>query len=317
MNVHTREMYPADIVLKGNRIAAIEEPKDRFFGETPVIQADGQTVVPGFIDPHIHIESSAVTLSEYARITVPRGVTTVAEDPHEIANVLGIEGFKLFLEESRNLPIRFLLRVRGRVPGIAPALETSGGEITVEQTKELLEWEVAVCLAGDINPNLLLNRDKQQLEKIGYAMELKKTVSGQSPGLRGAALNAFVASGPEDLHVSENVTEVLDILRHGLRALITHRQDFFKVEDYEEMAGMIEARKIDTRLLCFCSDDVLPHFLLEQGSLDARIRLAIQHGLDPLTAILNGNDQCGRFSPAGSGLGQHHPGENRRHPDSR
>ena len=309
VNVHTREMYPADIVIKGNRVAAVEEPNSRFFGETPVIQADGQTIVPGFIDPHIHLESSAVTLSEYTRITLPRGVTTVAEDPHEIANVLGIEGFKLFLEEARNLPIRFLLRVPGRVPGIAPGLETSGGEITLEQTKELLEWEEAVCLAGDINPNLLLQRDKEQLEKIAYAIELKKTVSGQSPGLQGAALNAFVAAGPEDSHVSENAAEVLDILRHGLRALITHRQDLFQVQDYEELAKIIGARQMDTRLLCFCSDDVLPHFLLEQGSLDARIRLAIQHGLDPLTAIQMATINVADFLRLDRDLGSITPGK--------
>jgi adenine deaminase len=140
-------------------------------------------------------------------------------------------------------------------------------------------------------------------------MELKKTVSGQSPGLKGAALNAFIVAGPEDSHVSENAAEVLDILRHGLRALITHRQDFFKIEDYQELAEMISTRKMDTRLLCFCSDDVLPHFLLEQGSLDARIRLAIHYGLDPLTAVQMATINVAEFLRLDRDLGSVTPGK--------
>ncbi len=285
LNVHTHEIYPADLLIRGSRIAALEEPGVRRPEGCTLLQAQGKTLVPGFIDPHIHLESSAVTLAEYVRVAVPRGITTVAEDPHEIANVLGIEGFKLFFEEAQKLPINFLLRVPGRVPGISAALETSGGEISLEQTQELLNWEAAVCLAGDINPNLLVGADQQQLEKIAYCMDLRKTISGQSPGLQDGALNAFVAVGPEDSHVSENTAEVLDILRHGLRALITHRQDFFRVEDYRELAEAINTKNLDTRLLCFCSDDVQPHFLLGEGSLDARIRLAIHYGIDPITAI--------------------------------
>lgn len=285
LSVHTHEIYPADILILEDRIAAVIEPATSYPDGCTLIQAEGKTIVPGFIDPHIHLESSAITLSEYVRVAVPRGITTIAEDPHEMANVLGVEGFKLFFEEARALPINLLLRVPGRVPGISAAIETSGAEISLKQTKELLDWEAAVCLAGDINPNLLLNQDPVQLEKIAYTMQLRKTISGQSPGLRGGSLNAYIAVGPEDSHVSEDTAEVLDILRHGLRALITHRQDFFKVEDYSALARAIKARNLDTRMLCFCSDDVQPHFLLSEGPLDARIRLAIQNGIDPTTAI--------------------------------
>jgi adenine deaminase len=285
LNVHTHEIYPADILISEDRIAAVIEPAASYPDGATLIQVKGKTIVPGFIDPHIHLESSAVTLSEYVRVAVPRGVTTIAEDPHEMANVLGVKGFKLFFEEARALPINLLLRVPGRVPGISAAIETSGAEISLEQTKDLLNWKAAVCLAGDINPNLLLNQDPTQLEKIAYAMKLRKTISGQSPGLQGGPLNAYIAVGPEDSHVSEDTAEVVDILRHGLRALITHRQDFFKVEDYSDLARAIKTRNLDTRMLCFCSDDVQPHFLLNEGPVDARIRLAIQNGLDPITAV--------------------------------
>jgi adenine deaminase len=309
LNVHTHEIYPADILILGERIAAVEEPAASYPDGRTLIHAEGKTIVPGFIDPHIHLESSAVTLSEYVRVALPRGVTTIAEDPHEMANVLGVEGFKLFFEEARGLPINLLLRVPGRVPGISAAIETSGAEISPEQTKELLDWEAAVCLAGDINPNLLLNQDPAQLEKIAYAMQLRKTISGQSPGLQGGELNAYIAVGPEDSHVSEDTAEVLDILRHGLRALITHRQDFFKVGDYPALARAIKARNLDTRLLCFCSDDVQPHFLLSEGSLDARIRLAIQNGIDPITAIQMATINTADFLRIDRDLGSITPGK--------
>lgn len=309
LNVYTGEIYPADILIKGRRIAAVDEGINRYPKECPVIDAQGKTIVPGFIDPHIHLESSAVTLSEYVKTVVPRGVTTVAEDPHEIANVLGIEGFKLFFEEAKDLPINLLLRVPGRVPGIVANLETSGGEITLEQTKELLEWDVAVCLAGDINPNLLLNKDSLQLEKIARTVNLKKTISGQSPGLKREALNAFVAAGPEDSHVSENTAEILDIMRHGLRALVTHRQDFFQEEDYRELAEVINSRKLDTRLMCFCSDDVQPHILLKEGSLDARIRLAIHYGMDPIIAIQMATINVADFLRVDRDIGSITPGK--------
>lgn len=309
LNVHTHEIYPADILILGDRIAAVDEPAASYPGVSTLIQAQGKTIVPGFIDPHIHLESSAVTLSEYVRVAVPRGVTTIAEDPHEIANVLGVEGIKLFFEEVRDLPINLLLRVPGRVPGISAAIETSGAEISLEQTKDLLDWEAAVCLAGDINPNLLLNQDPVQLEKIAYTMSLRKTISGQSPGLQGGTLNAYIAAGPEDSHVSEDTAEVLDILRHGLRALITHRQDFFKVEDYPALAGAIKTRNLDTRLLCFCSDDVQPHFLLSEGALDARIRLAIRNGIDPITAIQMATINTADFLRIDRDLGSIAPGK--------
>jgi adenine deaminase len=309
LNVHTHEIYPADVLILGDRIAAVLEPAPSYPDECTLLRAEGKTIIPGFIDPHIHLESSAVTLSEYVRAAVPRGITTIAEDPHEMANVLGVDGFKLFFEEARDLPINLLLRVPGRVPGISTVIETSGAEISLKQTKELLDWEAAVCLAGDINPNLLLNQDPAQLEKIAYAMELRKTISGQSPGLQGGPLNAYIAVGPEDSHVSEDTAEVLDILRHGLRALITHRQDFFKVEDYTALAEAIKAKNLDTRLLCFCSDDIQPHFLLSEGPLDARIRLAVQNGIDPITAIQMATINTADFLRVDRELGSITPGK--------
>ena len=129
VNVYTHEVYLADVLIKGERIAAISSGEYPISEGCPVIDASGQYVAPGFIDPHVHIESSAVSVQEFARVVVPKGVTSVAEDPHEIANVLGVDGIKLFFEEAKTVPLNLFLRVPGRVPGMLPELETSGGNI--------------------------------------------------------------------------------------------------------------------------------------------------------------------------------------------
>ena len=285
VNVFTGEIYQADILIKGERIAATGEGDFLIDDSTVVVDASYKYVVPGYIDPHVHLESSAVSVTEFAGVIVPKGITTIAEDPHEIANVLGIKSIELLVEEAAQTPLNLLLRVPGRVPGTTPDLETTGATITLDETKALLDWERSVCLAGDINPRLLLRKDEVQLEKIAYTMEVKKTISGQSPGLSGSALNAFIAAGPEDSHVSRDVAEIIDIVRHGMRALITHRPHLFGEKDYPELVQAIEEKQLDTRMLVFCTDDIHPDILAECGHLDERLRLAVAAGLNPVTAI--------------------------------
>ncbi len=205
-----------------------------------VIEAQGQFITPGFMDPHFHIESSSITVSELAKLIVPRGITMVAEDPHEIANVLGMRGVEVLFQEGRSVPMNFFLRVPGRVPALDEGNDISGGKLTFEETKKMLSWPEALCLAGDINPNLILNKDTAQYEKVDYTINQKMTVAGQSPGLRGKELNAYVAGGAEDSHVSSNVEEVVDITRHGMKALLTHRPTKFGEEDFRKLANIIK-----------------------------------------------------------------------------
>ena len=285
VNVLTREIYEADVVLYRNRIAATGDCDYQISPETRIIDAKGKYIAPGFMDPHMHLESSSITVTELAKQIVPRGVTTVVEDPHELANVLGVDGIKLFFEEAGSLPLRFLLRVPGRVPAMPDEIETSGAQITVEKTKELLGWKEAIQLAGDINPGLILTKDPGQFEKIDYTVQINKTVGGQSPGLKGGALNAFIAAGPEDSHVSFNLEEVVDILRHGLRAILTPKPFLFGPEHYGELAELIKEKNIDTRRIMFCTDDRQADYLYNNGHVDGVIRLAIERGINPITAI--------------------------------
>lgn len=287
VNVHTREILLSDIAIKNGRIAVVAAHGSvPWHAGEPQFDVGGQYVCPGFIDPHVHVESSMVTLREFARAVVPRGVTTIAADPHEIGNVLGVDGMKAFMDEARTVPLRVLLRVPGRIPAMPAHLETAGAELDLRSTQEMLDWPEAVCLAGDINPSLLLHKDAEQFAKIDLAIRRAMTVSGQSPGLAGATLCAYVAAGPQDSHVALDVREVLDNQRLGLRSILTIREGRrLGRAQFRELAKLARAGNLDTRYLQLCTDDVLPHRLEDEGHLDFRARVAIEEGFDAPTAI--------------------------------
>lgn len=286
VSVATREIFDADVVVASGRVAALAK-RDGWMGgdDTEVVDVDGRFVCPGLIDPHVHIESSNLTVTELARAIVPRGVSTLVADPHEIANVLGRPGVALLLDEATDLPLEILLRVPGRVPALPAHLETSGHEMDLAATIELLDRDDAVCLGGDINPALLLSADPDQLAKIDATVVRGKTVGGQLPGFTGPPLDASVAAGLEDTHVAESVEEVIEQLRRGLRVLLTPRIDRLPAEEWPALATAITDAHLDTRNLVLCTDDIHPNILRREGHLDHRVRLAIEAGFDPIAAI--------------------------------
>jgi adenine deaminase len=285
-NVMTRELYPAEIAIKAGRIAAVVAPGSADWGRCDVLDVTGCVVAPGFIDPHVHIESSMVSVTEYARAAISHGVTCVAADPHEIGNVLGIRGMELLLEEARQVPLDVLLRVPGRIPAMPDWLETSNGRLDLEATRAMLDWPEAVCLAGDINPALLLRNDPEQAEKIAMVAARNRTVSGQSPGLSGRTLCGFIAAGPEDSHVAGSVAEILEDQRLGLRSVIALRPGRrLDSSHLRELARLIAERGIETRFLQFCTDDIHAHELVSEGHLDHRLRTAIAAGIEPMLAL--------------------------------
>ena len=142
----------------------------------------------------------------------------------------------------------------------------------------MLCWKDAVCIAGDINPNIILTKEREHLEKIEFAISLGKTVSGASTALSEKEVNALIAAGLEDSHVPKNLEELIEDIRHGLAMLLTPRTTKFGVEEFKKLAELINDRKLDTRLLCFCTDDVWAHELDHQGHIDQRIRIAIAQG---------------------------------------
>jgi adenine deaminase len=305
----TRELFPADVVISGERIAAVAAPGEYPGDGAEQVELDGRFVAPGLIDPHVHIESSNLTLTELARAIVPRGVLSLCEDAHEIANVLGLPGIELFIAEGAALPLNLLLRVPGRVPALPAHLETSGHEMDLETTLGLLDRPDAVCLGGDINPALLLGVDPDQLAKIEATIARGKTVGGQLPGFTGRVLDASIVTGIEDTHVAESVEEVLDQLRRGLRVLLTPRIDRLPAEEWPAMVAALRAHGADTRHLVLCSDDVHPNLLQREGHLDHRVRVAVAAGFDPVEAIQMGTLNAAEHLRLERDLGSVAPGK--------
>lgn len=285
VNVLSREIHCADILIAGQRIAAVLPANEGGEGYRTTIDGTEKFAAPGLIDPHVHIESSMISVREYARMVIPRGTTMVAADPHEIGNVLGIPGMRVLLDEAAQSPLRVKFRVPGRIPAMPEWLETSNGSVSVQETRELFDWPEAVCLAGDINPSLVLEKDAEQFDKFDQAEQLGRLISGQSPGLRGRALAAFLAAGPEDSHVARSVDEIIENTRLGMASVLALRPGrVLDASHLEELAQICKSRNIDTRQFQLCTDDIHAHDLMHEGHLDHRLRAAIEAGFDAVEA---------------------------------
>jgi adenine deaminase len=285
VNVFTREIYAADILIRGERIAAVLAASDAPLPAKRTIEAAGRWIAPGLIDPHMHIESSALTLTQFARAVVPRGITTIIADPHEFGNIMGLPGIELVLDEAKQIPLNVMLRVPPRIPELEPHLETPGATVTLAETCALLARPEAACLAGDISPLFYLRKDPAQFALIAETIRLGKTVSGYSPGLSGRKVNAYVAAGAEDSHTPHDIAELREDLRAGLNFFLTPRPKHFDRDQFRALARMIAAEPIDTRKISLCTDDIHTNLLLEQGQLDMRVRMAIEEGIPAALAI--------------------------------
>jgi len=311
VDVNTAQIYEADVAIKGDRIACVGDVSHTV-GKTPrIIDAKGQYLAPGLMDAHLHIESSNVTITELARVIVPKGVTSIMWDPHEVANALGKRGIELFLEEAKGLPLRVFLRVPGSVPGVM-GYETALEEFDFEMTKELLDRPEAVALAGDVNPNLVLMKildgGRLHLQKIEYALSKKLTIYGQIPAyLTDAEVNGMAAGGKMDSHVSSELWEVMRLLKLGIKAIL--RTPPIEQEQFKELAKAIKERKLDARHILMCVDDKLISRMNSEGSMDHNVRLAIEGGIDPVVAVQMATINCADHCYLSADLGSIAPGK--------
>ena len=285
LNVLTREIQFVDIAIKRNRIAAVTPASEGSWKPARIVDLEDKYVTPSFMDPHVHIEGSLVTPIEFSHAVIARGTTLVAQDPHEIANVSGMAGVEAMLAEARLAPLRIFLRVPGRVPGYPQDLESTSGALSLDETLRLFDLPETLCLAGDYNPQWVVRGEPDLLKKIEQASRLGKTVSGQPAGLRGRALNGFIAAGLEDSHVASSVDEIIENQRLGLRTTLVMRPGRRLGRSHvRELAEIIAARGLETRFIQLSTDEVNPHDLLAEGHLDQRIRLCIEEGIAVPTA---------------------------------
>lgn len=272
VNVLSGEIYSTDIVIDDGDVAALGSG----YEARQVIDLNGRYVCPGFIDAHVHIESSLCTPPEFSRVVLAHGVTTVVTDPHEIANVLGLEGIRFMLERAKHGPINMFVMASSGVP--ATDMETSGARLEAEDLAPLLSDQWVLGLAETMNYPGVIYGDEGVLDKLDLFKD--RVLDGHSPAVRGKPLNAYVAAGIESDHECTTVEEALEKLRLGLTIFI---REGTTTHNLRPLLPLIKPE--NTSRICFCTDDRVPASLLDEGSIDHMVRVAIANGIDPVTAI--------------------------------
>jgi len=272
VNVFSGEIHRADVSIYGGYVAGFDCSSARM-----AISVEDHLIAPGFIDAHVHIESSMVMPSEYARAVVPRGTLAVIADPHEIANVLGVDGISYLLRSAENIPMRFLVTAPSCVP--ATPLETSGAALGVSEIASLLEDPRVVGLGEMMNYPGVIHGDGSVLAKLEIAATKNKTICGHAPGLRGRDLHAYAAALIEDDHECTRAEEAMEQLRSGVRIMI---REGSAARNLDDLVGII--RDHNTPNIMLCTDDLAPRDIM-QRHIDHMIRRIIGAGIDPVAAI--------------------------------
>lgn len=275
VNVFTSEVYETDIAIRRSRIVGI----GKGYEAEQEIDLQGKFVAPGFIDAHVHIESSMCIPTEFARAVLPHGVTSVVTDPHEIANVLGLEGIGFMLSQAANIPFSMYVMASSCVP--ATHMETSGATLEAQDIEYLKNNPWVLGLAEVMNFPGVVFGDEGVMQKIAAFED--RVIDGHAPGLTGKQLNAYVASGIGSDHECTTVAEAQEKLRLGLTVFIREATNAHNLK-----ALLPVVTKESSRRLCFCTDDRVPADLLDEGSIDHMVRVAIREGMNPIQAIQMG-----------------------------
>ena len=281
LNVHTGEICETEIAIADKVIAAVGSLGEKTIGEnTKVIDAQGKIMAPGFIDAHIHFESSMLSFTEFSRMLVKHGTTAVATDLMEIAIVGGEEGINNVLRESEGLPVKLLQPIPAFMSEEGE-LQTIGAALYPEMIEKLIKGPHAVGLAEVLYPPII-NKSPLSAWMLELAEKYGKTAEGHAPELYGAQLNAYASTGIRSDHESTNKEEALGKLRAGLRVLI---REGSAAQDLDAVIKMITENHVDTRHCALVSDDIDMLHIYEKGHLDYKVRKAIKDGVNPINAI--------------------------------
>ena len=284
VNVHTREALPGhDIAIVAGRIAFVGPDANHCRGEdTRIIEAKGRYMIPGLCDAHMHIESGMLTPAEFARAVIPHGTTSMFTDPHEIANVLGLDGVRMMHDEALMQPVNIFTQMPSCAPS-APGLETTGHEITAEDVAEAMSWPGIIGLGEMMNFPGVSGADPKMLAEIAATQRAGKTVGGHyaAPDL-GPAFAAYVAGGPADDHEGTCEADAIVRMRQGMRAMIRLGSAWY---DVESQITAITEKGLDPRNMILCTDDCHSGTLVNDGHMNRVVRHAIDCGCDPLVAL--------------------------------
>jgi adenine deaminase len=281
VNVFSGRIIQGNIAVKDGYIVGFGD-----YDAAATMDVKGRYVAPGFIDAHVHIESSMTGVTEFARAVVPCGTTTVVADPHEIANVLGTVGIDYMLRSAEDQPMDCLFTLPSCVP--ATDMETAGARLTAGDLESFMDHPRIVGLAEMMNYPGVIFTDAGVMAKLAMARRHHRTMDGHAPGLSGRRLLAYAAAGIASDHECTRAEEALEKLELGLRIMV---REGTCARNLEALLPVINAQT--WHRMMWCTDDRHPHDLLAEGHVDAVIRKAVAHGVDPLTAI-----RMGTINPA-------------------
>lgn len=271
VNVFTNEIIAGDLAIKDGKIVGIGSYKSKEY-----IDASNKFVAPSFIDSHVHIESAMVSPSQFAKSVIKRGTTTLIADPHEIANVCGLDGIRYILDATEEIPTDVYVMLPSCVP--ATEFETSGAILKAKDLKQLIDNERVLGLGELMDFVGVINRRADILDKIEIAKG--KIIDGHGPMIAGKDLDAYVSAGVKTDHECSTVKEMIDRLRRGLYVQIREGSAA------KNLAELVKGVTKDNLRRClFCTDDRHPEDLIENGHIDNNVRLSIEKGVDPIDAI--------------------------------
>ena len=281
VNVLTREIYPADISVADGMIAAVGKLAPGAFGEkTRIVNANGNYLVPGFIDAHIHFESSMLTFRSFNRLVLPHGTTVIASDVMEISIVAGYKAIKEVFREAEGLPVKLVNPVLA-VSELDDSLQTVGDHLSSDVLEDMISKDHAVGFA-ELMPDFILRRSGQVRQLWNLAKHYGKTLEGHCPGLSDPELSAYASVGIRSDHECVTREEAREKLRHGLHLLI---REGSASQDLEECIKVITEDGMDARYCSLVSDDIDIEHILTLGHMDHKVRMAVKAGVDPVTAI--------------------------------
>ncbi|HZR41854.1 MAG TPA: adenine deaminase [Ktedonobacteraceae bacterium] len=281
INVCSGECYLADVAIADGLVVgvgALGKGYVQSYRGREERDLQGRWLAPGLIDGHMHIESTMLVLSEFARIVVPRGVTAVMLDPHEFANVMGLEGIRYVLETGRDLPLSAYVMLSSCVP--ASAFESPYRVLLADDLLPLLEDERVLGLAEMMNVPGVLQGDEQVLAKISATLQHGLVVDGHAPGVRGMDLCAYAAAGVMSDHECTTLEEARERIRLGMWLMI---REGSAARNLDALLPLV--RELHPPRVFFVTDDRDPQDLTSRGHIDSMVRRAIELGLDPIEAI--------------------------------
>lgn len=284
VNVHSGEIIDnTDIAISGGRFAYCGPDASHCIGDdTEVIDAEGKYLVPGLCDAHMHIESGMLNVTQFSRAVIPHGTTSMFVDPHEIANVLGLEGVRAMHDEAMGMPINVFVQMPSCVPS-APGLENAGAELGAADVAEAMNWPNIIGLGEVMNFPGVAGADEKMMGEIAATMNAGKTVGGHyaSPDL-GVPFHAYVAGGPADDHEGTRAIDAATRVRQGMKAMLRLGSAWY---DVAEQIKAITEMGLDSRNFILCTDDSHSGTLVNEGHMNRVVRHAIEQGLKPVEAI--------------------------------